>query len=84
MQMYPLLRPVSKGDESSPLATQLQAYPTTGNWHPQGLPLSGTFFVLAINEIVELIPSPIQSLLFVDDFSILLRSSNPQQAYRVL
>ena len=54
------------------------------NGIPQGSPLSGTLFLLAIDDIVKQIPSSLQSLLFVDDLSIHLRSSNPQRAYRIL
>jgi len=54
------------------------------NGIPQGLPLCGTLFLVAIDDIIKKIPSPIHSLIFVDDLSIHLRSSNPQRAYRIL
>jgi len=40
----------------------------------QGSPLSCTLFLIAINEITKIIPAPLQTILFVDDLSIHLRS----------
>ena len=57
---------------------------TSTQWYPQGLPLSETLFLLAIDDIIKQIPSPIHSLLFVDDLSIHFCSSNPEHANRIL
>jgi len=50
----------------------------------QGSPLSGILFMIAINEITNLIHSPFNWILFVDDLSIHLRSSNSQRAHPIL
>jgi hypothetical protein len=43
---------------------------------PQGSSLAVTIFLLAINDIVETIRTPITANLFADDFNILIRSQN--------
>jgi len=39
--------------------------------------------MIVINEITNLIHSPLNRILFVDDLSIHLRTSNPQRAHRI-
>jgi len=51
---------------------------------PQGSPLSGILFLIPINEVTEIIKPPFHSILFSDDLSVHLRSSNPQRAHRLL
>jgi len=51
---------------------------------PQESPLSGTLFLIAINELTETIKTPLHSILFSGDLSVHLRSSNPQHAHRLL
>ena len=50
---------------------------------PQDSPISVALFLLMINDIKQ-IPLPIHSLLFVDDLSIHLCSSNTQRACHIL
>ena len=40
--------------------------------------------MIAINEVTKIIQPPLKSILFADDLSIHLRSSNPQRAHRIL
>jgi len=54
------------------------------NGIPQGSPLSGTFCLIAINDITRIIKPPFHFMLFTDDLSIHLRSSNPERAHRLL
>ena len=54
------------------------------NGIPQGYPLSGTFFLIAINNITKIIQPPFRTILFSDDRSVHWRSSNPSRAYRIL
>ena len=57
---------------------------TQQNGIPQGSPLSGTLFLLAINDITKIIPSPLKTIIFVDDLSIHLRSNHSIRALRLL
>jgi len=43
---------------------------------PQGLSLSDTFFLLGINDITNIIKSPIKANLFADDFNFWCKSLN--------
>ena len=54
------------------------------NGIPQGSPLSGTLFLIAINGVTKIIPSPIQTILFADDLSVHLRTNYPNRALRIL
>ena len=54
------------------------------NGIPQGSPLSNTFFIVTINQVLSLIPQPTHPILFVDDLSIHLYSSNLARAHRLL
>ena len=54
------------------------------NGIPQGSPLSNTLFIVAINKVLSLIPQPFHPILFVDDLSIHLYSSNFARAHRLL
>ena len=50
---------------------------------PQGSPLIGILFLIAINEIFSIIYS-FKPILFVDDLSINLQSNDPHRAHRIL
>ena len=47
---------------------------------PQGSVLSVTCFSVAINKIIEAVPAPVRSSLFVDDFAIYYTAYDPQVA----
>ena len=51
---------------------------------PQGSVLSGTLFVLAINNIVKQLPQGVQNSLYVDDFAIYYSSTNLRHLQRTL
>ena len=54
------------------------------NGIPQGSPLSGTLFLIAINNITKIIKYPFETIILADDLSIHLRSNNPKRAHRIL
>ena len=54
------------------------------NGIPQGSPLSGTLFLIVINDAIKVIHLPIHPILFVDDLNIHLRSSYLQRTFRIL
>ena len=51
---------------------------------PQGSVLSGTLFILAINDIVRQLPQGVQNNLYVDDFAIYYSSNNLRHIQRIL
>ena len=57
-------------------------YLSSRKWDPQGSPLSGTLFILAINNITSIIPFPLRTILFADDLSIHFQSSKNERARR--
>ena len=59
-------------------------HPMQENGIHQGSSLSGTLFILVINNIVTIIPPAIKIILYVDNLSIHLMSSNPSRAARHL
>lgn len=54
------------------------------NGIPQGSTLSTLFFNIAINDITEIIPNPVQIKLYADDIHIYIASSSPTYAQRYL
>ncbi|KAE9530683.1 hypothetical protein AGLY_011145 [Aphis glycines] len=62
------INPLVSNSLSTPFSQQ--------NGIPQGSSLAVTIFLLAINDIVETIRTPITANLFADDFNILIRSQN--------
>ena len=51
---------------------------------PQGSVLSGTLFVLAINDIAKQLPQGVQNSLYVDDFAIYYSSSSLRHIQRIM
>jgi len=58
--------------------------PSHENGIPQGFPLCGTLFLIAINDVTKVIHHPIHRILFFEDLSMHLRFSKPQRAFRIL
>ena len=57
---------------------------TLDNGVPQGSCISVTLFLLAINEIGNNVLSPLTYRIFADDFSLSIRSNNPNRSHRLL
>jgi len=66
------------------VGVHLSSVHTQDNGIPQSSPLSGTFFLVAINDILNAIPYPIKPLLFVDNLSIHVQSGCARHAHRIL
>jgi len=66
------------------IGNHLSSIHSQDNGIPQGSPLSGTLFMLAINDVVSTTPSIIKTILFVDDLSIHLETRNSKRAQRLL
>ena len=54
------------------------------NGIPQGSVLSGTLFIMAINNIVTVLPKGVQNSLYIDDFAIFYTSNNLRHIQRIL
>ena len=54
------------------------------NGIPQGSPLSGSFFMIAINHVFNAIQIPAKPILFADDLSIHVQSSCVKHAHKTL
>jgi len=62
----------------------LSSVHTQDNGIPHGSPLSGTLFLVAINDILSGIPYPVKPLLFEDDLSIHMQSGCARHVPRIL
>ena len=51
---------------------------------PQDSPFSNTLFIVAKNKVCSIIPKPLHPILFVDDLSIHIYSSNIVRAHKLL
>ena len=54
------------------------------NGVPQGSVLSGTLFIIGINDIVKQLPAKVKNNLYVDDFAIFYSSRSMRHLQRIL
>ena len=66
------------------VANQLSSIQTQDNGVPQGSPLSGTLFMIAINDILNKIAFPVKPILYADDLSVHIQTNNQIRAHRIL